>query len=425
MFHVSRTSMREVRAGLVVLLGLGALGTLLVLAIGGPGFLTSRRTIDVVFKDGQGIRPGCPVRVAGIDAGRVTSVELAEYEGVLHARVRILMPEEIADRLRQDVQIAVESGLTGQSLINVVSSGRSKVALVPGQLVRGVESSFFDPILEQVGLGPVERSHLSHTIAEVRETVDAAGPRIRASLAALQETSSDVRETVAALKPGLESTVAEVEGLAKSVDDARVQDAISRVHSLITQLDATLKETRPAAVGALQNLQGLSGQLTELLAANRGQVDAMLAGMNVTRTRLDAVLGNAEVLTAQGAQILAGNRASIDRSVANVKDLTGYGLKLVQKLYGNPFYLSPFYKPKPEDIRAQEVYDAANTFLLGTKEFADALKTLQAMQGRAATKLERDAYNQLFNRAWELTKMLTQTQRQLAEGLQQNTPKRR
>ena len=52
---MSRTSMREVRAGLVVLVGLVAMGGLLTLASGGPGFLTSRRVIDIVFKDGQGI----------------------------------------------------------------------------------------------------------------------------------------------------------------------------------------------------------------------------------------------------------------------------------------------------------------------------------------------------------------------------------
>ncbi|HEU5116346.1 MAG TPA: MlaD family protein [Isosphaeraceae bacterium] len=422
---MSRTSMREVRAGLVVLVGLVALGGLLSLAAGGPGFLTSRRVIDIVFKDGQGIRPGCPVRVAGIDAGRVTSVELSEYEGVLHAHVRILMPEEIAERLRQDVQITVESGLTGQSMINVVSSGRSKVALVRGQVVRGVESSFFDPILEQVGLGPVERTHLSHTIAEVRETVDAAGPRLRTMLAALQEASTEMKDTMASVRPRIESTMAEVETLARGVDDAKIQDAIERVHRLIAQLDATLAETRPVALATLQNVEGLTGNVDNLLKANRGQIDALMAGMNATRTRLDAVLANTEVLTGQGAQILTKNRADVDRIVANVKDTTGYGLKLVQKIYGNPFYLSPFYKPKPEDIRAEEMYDAANTFLLGAKEFADALKTLQAMQGHATTKLERDAYNDLFKRAWELTGMLGRTQSQLAERLQQNTPQRR
>jgi phospholipid/cholesterol/gamma-HCH transport system substrate-binding protein len=179
------------------------------------------------------------------------------------------------------------------------------------------------------------------------------------------------------------------------------------------------------ALATLRNIQGLSGQVDQLLKANRGQIDAMIAGLNVTRTKLDAVLGNGEILTAQGAQVLTSNRASIDRTIANVKDTTGFGLKLVQKIYGNPFYLSPFYKPKPEDIRAEEVYDAANTFLLGAKEFSDALKTLQAMQGHANTKLERDAYNDLFKRAWELTGILGQTQRQLAERIQQNTPPRR
>ena len=179
------------------------------------------------------------------------------------------------------------------------------------------------------------------------------------------------------------------------------------------------------AVATLQNIQGLSGNVDNLLKANRGQIDALIAGLNTTRTRLDAVLSNTEVLTGQGAQLLSQNHADMDRIVANVKDTTGFGLKLVQKLYGNPFYLSPFYKPKPEDIRAEEMYDAANTFLLGAKEFADALKTLQSMQGHAATKLERDAYNKLFTRAWELTGMLGQTQRQLAERLQQNTPQRR
>ena len=33
----------------------------------------------------------------------------------------------------------------------------------PGRSITGVETSFFDPIIEQVGLGPVERSDISAT----------------------------------------------------------------------------------------------------------------------------------------------------------------------------------------------------------------------------------------------------------------------
>src|SRR5690606_36705203 len=116
---------------------------LVALAQGGPGFLAPRRTMDVVFHDGQGVRVGCPVRVAGSDAGRVTGIELAEVEGILCARVQLTIPRTIADRLKQDVQITIESGLTGQSVVNIVISGRSMVAFVPGQVIPGVESSFF------------------------------------------------------------------------------------------------------------------------------------------------------------------------------------------------------------------------------------------------------------------------------------------
>src|SRR3954451_4400803 len=86
--HV-RGSSREILVGLVVVATLVCLLALLGLAGGGPGFLTARRTIDVVFRDGQGIRVGSPVRVAGLDAGRVDDIDLTEVDGTLWARVKI------------------------------------------------------------------------------------------------------------------------------------------------------------------------------------------------------------------------------------------------------------------------------------------------------------------------------------------------
>ena len=171
-----RTAKREVLVGGVVVAAIVGLLVLLTMAGDGPGYLAPRRTIDVVFRDGQGIREGSAVRIAGIDAGRVNDIDLIEYDGALRARVRISLPVRLAKKLKQDVKITIQPSLTGQSRINIVSSGRSGVELVPSQVVQGVESTFFDPILEQVGLGPVERTHLSHTIAEVRRTVDATGP---------------------------------------------------------------------------------------------------------------------------------------------------------------------------------------------------------------------------------------------------------
>ena len=108
--------------------------------------------------------------------------------------------------------------------------------------------------------------------------------------------------------------------------------------------------------------------------------------------------------------------------MSNVKEATDFGVQLVQKLYGNPFYLSPFYKPTKEDIQAQEVYDVANTFMVGAKELSDAVTKLEAIRSTKPlpqmTAEEQKYYNQLFQRAWTLQTQLEQANRSAGGGTQ-------
>jgi phospholipid/cholesterol/gamma-HCH transport system substrate-binding protein len=410
---MSRASSREIRVGLVVVVGLVGLFGLLAMAGGGPGFLASRTDIDVVFRDAQGIRAGSGVRIAGLDAGRVSSVDLIEAEGVLRARLRLSVPSDLASKLRQDAKVTIQASLTGQSCVNIVSSGQSAVSLVPGQVLQGVETSMFDPILEQVGLGPVERNHLSHTISEVRQTVDAAGPRVRQILASLQETADGIRQTADAVRPSVEST-------AKKIDEAvpKVEISLQKVDALVAQAGGVLAENRENVHGTLANLKDLTATAQDIAQKDRPKIDALLDGLNGTRARADRVLYQADQLTGQGVQMLSQNRPNIDRTFANVRDTTDWADRLVQKLYGNPFYLSPLYKPTQDDVRAQEVYDSTQTFLSGAKELHDALKTLDTMRAKPpVSSAEQQALNQMFQRLLGLENQLGQTSQRLAEGL--------
>ena len=417
---MGRATSRELQVGVVMIVTLLAIGALLVLASSGPGYLTSRRAIDVVFRDAQGLRVGCPVRVAGLDAGRVSAVDLTEIDGVLHAKATLTIPKDLAERLRQDAKITIVAGITGQAYVNVVSSGRSAVALVPGQVVKGVETSLFDPIMEQVGLGPVERSHLSHTIAEVRQTVDSAGPRLRQILASLQATAADFRETAETVRPAVES-------IARKLDEElpKVDESLKKVDRLLTQADGFIAENRPNVKSTLSNIKTLTASANDMVVNDRKKVEDLLDGVNGTRIRADRVLYQGEILTGQVNELVGKNRATIDRTFLNVRDASDYGDKLVQKLYANPFVLSPFYKPTPEDVHAQATYDTAHTFLKGAKELSDSTKTLQAMQTRSMTPVEKQMFDQLIQRAGALTGQLESTSRQLAEGLRSDTPVRR
>jgi phospholipid/cholesterol/gamma-HCH transport system substrate-binding protein len=417
---MSQATSRELRVGLVVVVALVGMLAVLGLALGGPGFLTSRQTIDVIFRDGQGIRLGSPVRVAGLDSGRVVGLDLIEMDGALKARVRITLPSDLAAKLRQDVRITISANITGQNCVSVVSSGKSTVALVPGQVVQGVETSFFDPVLEQVGLGPVERSHLSHTIAEVRQTVDSVGPRVRQILGALQETVAGLRDTSSTVRPAIEASAGHFEQLAKNLGEAgpKLQTSLARLNALSIQLEALLGENRPNIQATLASTRVMTATLQDILQKDRGEIDGLLVGLNRTRARADRVLYNSELLTNQGVEIVTRNRANLDRTFNNVKDATDWAEQLVEKIYGNPFYLSPFYKPTPEDKRASLAYDNAHALVRGVKELADVIKTLDAIQARSMSEAQKEEIVQLNKRARALRDWMDQATRQLAAELQ-------
>ena len=419
-----RTTLRELWVGLVIVAALGGLIVLLGYASSGPGFLARTRTIDVVFRDGQGLRAGCPVRIAGIDAGRVVDIDLAEVDGSLGAKVQIALPSDLAKKLKQDVKITIQESLTGQSRVNIVSSGKSGVALVAGQTVRGVETNMFDPILEQIGMGPVERSHLSHTIAKVRETADAIGPRIEQIVESLQQVSTGVREVSETVRPTIVKTIDSIDELTKRVNAAtpKVEAALAKVETLTTGASAIVNENRANIQSMITSVRELTATANDIALKDRVKVERLLDCVDGTRARTDRLLYQADVIAGQGVQIVTKNKADIERTLTNVRDATGWADKLVQKIFANPFVLSPLYKPTPEDVRVQGVYDSAQEFTQAAQELHDLVKTLDAMSARAQTPEQQQQVVQLRQAVNTVIQRLGQTSTALAEGLKQQQP---
>ena len=382
----------------------------------------------MVFRDGQGIRIGSPVRVAGLDTGNVVDVDLVEVEGTLRAQVRLSLPARLVKKLRQDVKVTIVPALTGMSHVNIVSTGHSAVGLVPGQSIPGVESSFFDPIIEQVGLGPVERNHLSHTIAEVRQTVDAVGPRLRQMLGSLQETTTNLRDMSDSIRPAVESTVGHVEDLTNGSAQIlpRLEKTLIRVEDLTATAQSLLSENRQNVRESMASVRDLTASLKDVVASDRLKVDRLLDGLEGTRMRVDRVLYQADQIGNQAATTLARSSADVERSVTNVRDATDWANKLVQKIFANPFVLSPFYKPNHEDLRVQGIYDTTLVFLKGAQELSDSVKTLDTMMARPATPQQQQELVQIQQKVRILADQLNEISPRLAESLKRPTqPSRR
>lgn len=183
------------------------------------------------------------------------------------------------------------------------------------------------------------------------------------------------------------------------------------------QADGLVAENRPAIRASLSTLRDLAATLQDITAKDRVKVERLLDGLDGTRARADRVLYQADQIAGQGVQIITRSRANLERTAANVRDATDWGNKLVQKIYANPFVLSPFYKPTPEDIRVQTVYDTAQVFTKGAQELNDLIKTLDAMQARASTVEQRKELTQVQRSILAVTERLGQTSQLLAEAL--------
>jgi phospholipid/cholesterol/gamma-HCH transport system substrate-binding protein len=417
----ARFSAREIWVGLVVLVAIAGLIGLVGLASDGPGFLAPQRTIDVVFRDAQGVRVGSPVRVAGLDTGSVVDTDMVEVEGMLRAKVRISLPANLVKKLRQDMKVTIQPALTGMSHVNIVSAGRTGGPLGAGQMIMGVETSLFDPIIEQIGLDPSTRHDIKHMIGEVRQTVDAAGPRVRQFLASLEQTSANMREMAESVRPTIESTISQVEDLAKRIraNTPRVESALARVDEITGQVHGIVAENRDNVRQTMASVRDLTASVTDVVNKDRLKVERLLDGLDVIRARSERVLYQADQIAGQIAGILARGRTEIERSVTNVRDATDWGNKLVQKIYANPFVLSPFYKPNHEDLRIQGAYDTALVFTHGAQELRDAAKTLETLSSRTNDPQRQQEIQELQKRVLVLTNQLNATAQRLAESLGQ------
>lgn len=117
----------------------------------------------------------------------------------------------------------------------------------------------------------------------------------------------------------------------------------------------------------MSSVRDLMASVHDIVSKDRVKVERLLDGLDVLRARAERVLYQAEQVAGQIAGILVQGRTDILRAITNIRDATDWGKKLVQKIFANPFVLSPLYKPSREDIRVEGAYDTALMFTHGAE----------------------------------------------------------
>ncbi|MBS1986190.1 MAG: MCE family protein [Bdellovibrionales bacterium] len=250
----------------------GALGLFGLLVIGSSlrqGWFAPHDTFSIEFPSGDGLTDGTPVSIAGLKAGRVTSVELGESNKVI---VKISIQSKFADRIREDSKALVgRPFIIGEKAISITPGSPLKPRLKEGSRLPGEESMEITDMLSGGRMSPYFQT-FTKLLDQLRLVIEGDGGENNANLVQVYQQAYRSLKAVERMSKEVEimrkdfATTPEMKKLvreaAQSAGDA---------HDLINQMNE--------AMPALTKLSGDVGTMLPALSKTLGETVFTLQAM--------------------------------------------------------------------------------------------------------------------------------------------------
>ena len=130
---------KELRVGLVAILGFVILAAALVLVSGGRGLFTPKYTVKTHLQNASGLRKGSLIWLAGVEVGSVDEVRVSRSDDPSRA-VEVVMKIDLAyqQSIRQDSEATLGSiGLLGDKYIEISRGSQSEPVVSDGGVIDG------------------------------------------------------------------------------------------------------------------------------------------------------------------------------------------------------------------------------------------------------------------------------------------------
>lgn len=250
---------RDIKVGVFVLLSLLVLGVLIFL-IGSESRLFQKHTeVRSAFQDVQGLSRGSPVRMGGVDIGRVTGVAYAVDAKDNTIFVGMSIVAEEARRIRADSVATVEGkGLLGDKMVVITVGSLDQPPLAEGALIPSEESRDISEIIADL---KTTAAGAQRVISNLEKTTDALAD---------ETFTADVQGTMRHLSQVLKS-IDEGEGyIGQLLHDPKeaenLSTTISRFRGAAAELQGLLAETRQV----VKHVQSGPGFAHELIYGESG-----------------------------------------------------------------------------------------------------------------------------------------------------------
>ena len=252
------------RVGVFVLVALGVFLGIIYMLGARARLFEARYTIAAEFSEVGGLQEGATVRLAGVQIGRVTKVELPPQPGG-KVRVEMKIAKQFADRIRKDSEARIQTqGLLGDRIVEITVGSSQFAAVQPGETLRSRDPVDISNVIGE-GAGVVRSvAALADSFRQVAEEFQAS--RVMQDLGETVKTTRNVADQVGRIAtriergPGLAHTLLYEEPI-----------ALRRVDTLITSTQAILAriERGEGAVGVLTSPESTQAARKLLAAMER------------------------------------------------------------------------------------------------------------------------------------------------------------
>lgn len=251
---------REIRVGILVITGVLAV-VLLLLLLTEPAMLRGRYTVFTTVPSAGGLRKGDPVRMRGVNVGRVTKFELLPNGVKIHLEIedQYFIPADS----RTDLGTA---NLLGESTVEVIP-GESPKPLETKQEMPGVSGkttvSAFQDLAGEASqtLARIQRLLDENTVSNLQSSVG----ELRFGLGELSLAVASGRKDLAELTKQLKysaSNVKRITSLSEWEKTARQLDALTAGMDQVAQILVRSSLSAELVLSRIEKGEGSLGKLT-------------------------------------------------------------------------------------------------------------------------------------------------------------------
>jgi len=262
---MEKQTSRNIQLGFFVLLGLGAIITLLYFIGANQNLFGKNFTMETRFKDVSGLRVGNNVRFSGIVIGTVKSIQI-----VSDTAIQVVM--KIDDKLVQflkknDVASISTDGLMGNKVVDIDPGPPGGEAIEKGDIIQAKEALDMDQMMRTLD---ITNRNVAAMSEDLKETVQ----RINRSVA-VWEILDDAQlpQYVRNSLKNLQSATSRADALVADVSKVLQEVATADGGMIALLKDSTLTHDIGEAASRIRNVSAQTEKLTMLLEQSITSID--------------------------------------------------------------------------------------------------------------------------------------------------------